>query len=334
MPKFSALRYLRYPRSSINLILKLPSLLYFIFERPSSLTFHQVCSLLVKSDHPLSSLQTSFRYFFRMSSPSTTPPSIRIRKRAATKVLLGSDYEEVIRTTPSPPVPMEKAEEYTLSRVKAGLLYADNILRNTIRKLSPLGQRALALYKENCATLLDLGEGELNENGEDAETLKLQLIAQIRSYEADLQYHGFMKLLPPANDQDLIDKILHLKRVEFYARYADILARFCTKLKVAANVNKTPGHRMLMAYWTKTEKELNDELTSFNAYRRGEVEKGSECKTTLAVYHACRHIGIEFDDMRSIISMYATQNSMLHEDLDNLVRGKRYVHLIKASLKG
>ncbi|KAI9778772.1 MAG: hypothetical protein M1839_007862 [Geoglossum umbratile] len=65
-----------------------------------------------------------------------------------------------------PPQPPRSALDYLQKNLKERLIYADCTLRNSECKPSPIGIRALKLYKDDCARLLDLEEGEVFEGGE------------------------------------------------------------------------------------------------------------------------------------------------------------------------
>ena len=81
-------------------------------------------------------------------------------------------------------------------------------------KLSPLGERAISLYKKACARYLelDIKEGEIFDE-KDVETLQQDLIAQIRTYEESVVFHVFSKSHASLSGQDLQDKVLKLKRI-------------------------------------------------------------------------------------------------------------------------
>ena len=88
-----------------------------------------------------------------------------------------------------PPRPLQHASDYNTEHLKQALKYADCTLRNQSRKLSPIGQHALALYKDACARLLDLEEGEVFEDRpEELEVVKREWVAAIRTYEQSIQY--------------------------------------------------------------------------------------------------------------------------------------------------
>ena len=99
-------------------------------------------------------------------------------------------------------------DSYTYDMVRMTLQYADMTLRYPTRKLSPLGQRAVSLYKEACLDFLSMKGGEVT----TPEVLEVQMesIAGIRMYES-INLHQFML--------SLRDKILQLKRIEVYSHY-------------------------------------------------------------------------------------------------------------------
>ena len=100
------------------------------------------------------------------SSSAASPPQLKVRKRADTRILLGDDYQDIVKDVP-PPHPPKNASDYKRKNLKERLIYADRALRNPERKLSPIGIRALKLYKDACIRLLDLEEGEVYEGGEE-----------------------------------------------------------------------------------------------------------------------------------------------------------------------
>jgi hypothetical protein len=109
--------------------------------------------------------------------------SLRVRKRANTRTLLGDAYVEVVKDSEilPPPRPLQNASDYisNTEHLKQALKYADCTLRNQGRKLSPIGQHALTLYKDACARSLDLEEGEVFEDRpEELEVVKGEWVNQ------------------------------------------------------------------------------------------------------------------------------------------------------------
>ena len=79
----------------------------------------------------------------------------------------------------------------------------------------------MMVYKEACAAFIDFEEGNADDadaNAQDVEKCRVEMISAIRSYEESIAYHGFRRLFPPAEYQNLQEELLHLKQVEFYAR--------------------------------------------------------------------------------------------------------------------
>jgi hypothetical protein len=125
---------------------------------------------------------------------------------------------------------LQNASDYisNTEHLKKALKYADCTLRNQGRKLSPIGQHALALYKDACARLLDLEEGEVFEDRpEELEVVKGEWVAAIRTYEQSIQYVACLNITRTLDAQTLQDEILSLQRTSFYARYGDYIARTC-----------------------------------------------------------------------------------------------------------
>lgn len=86
---------------------------------------------------------------------------------ATTKVSSGHEFLNYAAEAPDPPTPLLYLYQYDQERIKVGLTYADQTLQNQNRKLSPLGTRALMLYKDACACFLEVGGGDmLNEDEE------------------------------------------------------------------------------------------------------------------------------------------------------------------------
>ncbi|KAI9761716.1 MAG: hypothetical protein M1840_001720 [Geoglossum simile] len=230
-----------------------------------------------------------------MSSSAAPPPQLKVRKRADTRALLGGDYRDVVKDVPPPPQPPKDATDYKEKSLKERLIYADCALRNSERKLSPIGIRALKLYKDACARLLDLEEGEVYEGGEEElEETKDEWRATIRMYDGYIQTTS------------------RLQRTAFYARYGDMFAEVCRRLKREAEINRVDGWKSLQkSYWAGIDKKLQTEKEAYSRVLKGEMAHG-ECPLHLAIFNACDRIGFNEDDMREIIHHYAVRNEIVH----------------------
>jgi len=57
---------------------------------------------------------------------------------------------------PKPPLPQQNSDGYTLGHVKEGLIYATLTLTHPKRKLPPIGQVGLKIFKETCKDFIEL----------------------------------------------------------------------------------------------------------------------------------------------------------------------------------
>lgn len=185
----------------------------------------------------------------RNSAPS---PTI---KRASIKVLLEDDPEELPQEILDPPKPLQNAANYDRKRMGNALLYVESTLRNLTRKLSPIGMRALLLYKDACARFLEMEVREMfDKKDEDLEAARAELIATIRMYEQSMQFTACLKVTRSPDAQTLQDELLNLQRTAFYARYGELFAVVCRQLKHEAEAKKVEGWQSLhYKYWTEID---------------------------------------------------------------------------------
>jgi hypothetical protein len=259
-----------------------------------------------------------------------SPPQLKVRKRTDTKTLLGDDYQDIVRDVPSPPQPSQNVLDYKEENLKERLIFADRALRNPERKLSPIGIRALKLYKDACAFLLDLEEGEAYEGGEEElEIVKDEWRATIRMYEGSIQYTACLQITRTSDAQTLQDQLLTLQRTAFYARYGDMLAEVCRQVKKEAEIKKVDGWQELQKdYWTEINKKLEREKQAYERVLKGE-KAHDQCPTHLAISHTCTRIGFNVDDMLQIIHLYAVRNELVHANFIPLIKNGLFDDLKK-----
>jgi hypothetical protein len=264
----------------------------------------------------------------RSSVPS--PPALRVRKRAKTKTLLGDEYQEVVTELLEPPKPLQDVSGYGEKRLRMGLRYADCTLRNVERKLSPIGMRALMLYKDACARLLDMEEGEeYDEDEKIVEKIKREYTATIRAYEQSVQYTACLNITRTMDAQKLQDEIVRLQRTALYARYGDVLAVACRQLRNEAEAKKVEGWELLQKdYWTDIDARLGKEKEAYVKVLKGQMFH-DQCPTHIAVHHGCTGVGLNMNDMLSVIHIYATRSELLHANLMPLIKKGLYNDLAK-----
>lgn len=252
---------------------------------------------------------------------------LKVRKRADTKSLLGSAYKDVVNNedVPPPPQPLKDVHAYKDKGLKDRLLYADSAIRNQTRKLSPLGLRGLKLYKDACAHLLSLEEGEVFDGGEeDLESAKEMWRAVIQMYDRSLSYTACLRITRTSDAQELQDQLVNLQRTAFYARYGDMFAHVCRQLKNEAEIHKVLGWRTLQKkYWTEICQTLLDEKDAYERLHKGE-NCADKCPTHLAIFQACGRVGFNMRDMLQIIHLYGTRNEIVHANLIPLIKGGKF----------
>ena len=262
--------------------------------------------------------------------PAVSPAQLKVRKRADTKTLLGEDYQDVVKDVPLPPQPSQSVLDYKEKNLKERLIYADRAIRNPNRKLSPIGTRALKLYKDACARLLDLEEGEVYEGGEEElEEAKHEWRATIRMYEGSIRYTACLLVTRTSDAQTLQDQLLNLQRTAFYARYGDMLAEACRQLKKEAEIKKVDGWQALQKeYWTEIDKKLQREEHAYAQVLKGE-NVHDRCPTHLAISETCNRVGFNMDDMLEVVHLYAVRNELMHANFIPLIKNGSFYILSK-----
>lgn len=255
------------------------------------------------------------------ASPKSSPPPLRVRKR--------SDPEGDTNSASMPPLPLVD-NNYTPEVLKERLAYAKMVLHDSERKLTPIGARALKLYENACERLLDLEDGEIGEQGgEELEEMKSEWKSTLRTFEQSMQYTACMIVTRSSDAQQLQDQLLLLQKAAFYARYGDVLAHVCKQLKAQAESRKVDGWEMLQKrYWTDIDANLQEEKPAYNRVLAGELAH-NECLTHLAVAQACRHVGLNFNDMIQAIHLYSERNQVVHAGIISLIKDGFYMDLAK-----
>jgi hypothetical protein len=264
-----------------------------------------------------------------MSTSSRDPipvPPIKSRKRASSRALFGGEYPVDDTKFVEPPKPLLQTSDYTKTRFKEGIIFAETLLRNTKRKTSPIGMHCATIYKEACARLLDMDEdGEIYEEEPDTlDAVRKEWISDLRVYEREMQYMACLSLTHTENAQQLEDEIIQLQRYKFYARYGDIFEQLCKQLKKNAERLQVAGWQALQSkYWSRIQYNLQIEEKAFQMYLKGEKCE-EEFPTHLAVKYACQSVGFEMDEMLVIIKRYATRNTLLHSNITPLIKEGKF----------
>ena len=237
------------------------------------------------------------------------------RARATTKSLLGSDYQEEIVETPRFPDPLSDVSKYDEARLKEGLAFADQTLRNTHRRVSPITSHCLNLYKSTVKAVLT--------EEYDDETQREELLATVFLYEKDIYSKRFLRVPSDEAEAGLVDRLSQLRRYEFAARYGDYMSAVCDRLKTKARVERTQYFEQLQGwnrFWTDINSDINKETRAWERWLVRDPTLGDEeVKTRLAVYNACNDMALNFDQTLQAIAMYADRNSLVHASIQRYV---------------
>lgn len=203
-------------------------------------------------------------------------------------------------------------------------------LNNTTRRLSPVGQECLKLYKEACARLLDLDEdGEIYEDDEDTiEALKREWALVMQTFEKSMQFTKALHVTNTKTAQELQDRLVELQKFAFYARYGDILAEVCNKLKQEAIKREVDGYQSLKGFWSKIDERIQNEKPFYKKLLEG-VDCHKDCTTHIAVYQACAGVGFEMKDTLEFIHHYAVRNSLLHANIAAMIKDGKFSTLAR-----
>ena len=92
------------------------------------------------------------------------------------------------------------------------------MLRNSKRRLSPIGARALKLYEDTCARLIDLEQGEVGEGrGKELEVMRNEWKSTLYMYEQPMQYTACLIATRSSDAQELQDQLIMLQKAAFYS---------------------------------------------------------------------------------------------------------------------
>lgn len=260
---------------------------------------------------------------------ASSPPALKVKKRASIqKASSGKDYNKCATEAFNPPIPFQDVSQYDQKRIKAGFIYADTTLQNPDQKLSPIGTRALILYRDACSHLLEFDNKEISGDEGEVQVIREEWIATIRIFEQSLQFTSCLQATRSADAQMLQDELINLQRTAFYARYGDIFAMACRKLKNEAEACKVAGWQTLQKEcWTEIDRKLLREKPAYDQVLK-RADAHSECPTYITISQICTRVGFDLDRMLAIIHYYAVLNELLHANLLPMIKHGHYHDLI------
>ncbi|KAI1396762.1 hypothetical protein F4819DRAFT_116995 [Hypoxylon fuscum] len=249
------------------------------------------------------------------------------RVRSSTKSLLGTNYEETVDGSIAPLVPPQDVNGYTDDRLKEGLAFVNNVLRNPKRRISPIGSHCLEMYKASVKDVLD-------KDYEDDQEKDL-LVKNIAVYENDIYVKDFLRGPNNELESDIVLRLGELRRFEFAARYGDYMQRVCENVKTTARAEKTEHFEELQGwgrYWTDISGQLSQEDTDYKRFRAGIAGiKPGQVKISLAIHNACSAMGLNFDITRHSITMHVNPNKLVHLSIQRMIEQEDW-HSLKEVL--
>ncbi|EER38304.1 conserved hypothetical protein [Histoplasma capsulatum H143] len=275
----------------------------------SSASFSRIASRRIEK------FQFQFRDGMPLSRTFTEPHQEgRIRNRSDTITLLGTAYQDPVKDVPSPPLPVQ---DYTVENLKDRLIYVDRILRNKQRKPSPIGTRALQIYKNACVRLLDLEKEE-----GDLKAAKDIWRTTLKTYDKSLYNAPCLQVACSSDAQTLQDRLISLQKELFYARYADIFAELC--------IQPEPGFGAAeKSYWIEVYRKLQvEDNPSYQRVFSG-LQGHHANPTHLAIYRAWNRIGFSRNDVVQTIHSYVTRKDRKHMNIFPLIKSGKFDDLKK-----
>ncbi|KAI9659613.1 MAG: hypothetical protein M1831_003694 [Alyxoria varia] len=230
------------------------------------------------------------------------------RNRGGTNTMLGSMYRDTPRENPTPPSPEKDIKKYTDDRVKQGLAYADERLRNTKRKVSPLSEKALIYYKSECKTFLST----------EHPAKKDHLAICLYNYEKSLSMERKLLGTNSLEVQRLQNKLLSLRQVEFFARYGDYLGILGTRMRKTARQNKIPSYELVaddQRFWSHILRDVEAEAQKWAVFGVDKSVTRDDVKTSLLLHETCDVCGLGFEHTIDCMRQYAVRNELFHKDV-------------------
>lgn len=211
-----------------------------------------------------------------------------------------------------------------------GLTYADQTLQNHSRQLSPIGIRALILYRDACARSLELGDRDVFDQDEKmVQTLRDQSISFIKAYEDGITFTMSLQTIRSTDAQILQDEILKLQRATFYARYGEIFVSMCRRFGKMSEARKFGSWKASgNGYWVDVNCKLQDknEKAAYALVQKGGGAFG-ECPTHKAILMCCNRLGLETEEILAMIQHYAILDELPDANLFPLIKPERYQDL-------
>jgi hypothetical protein len=193
----------------------------------------------------------------------------KIRSRRSTNDLLPSDFSSGDNSEISCPKPEQDLKEYTYGRLQSGLVYAERCMK---RNICPRSELFYYIYKQgvkDAMTTTNVAE-------------KMEHIKLVAAQEIFIEKKDYLKPLDTKYAK-LQEELLHLRELQYMARYGDYLKIIPNQIRACAKSMKFENWETIgqNSFWTDIAQIIREESLSDDSY-----------KTTSAVRRACFDLGI------------------------------------------
>ena len=215
----------------------------------------------------------------------------------------------------SNPSPEQSPSDYTPAKVQKRLEYARHVGR---RNISPRSEIFLQLYRDAAINALAVTENKD----------RLDYCTQLYRYDKFLEANSFMGEEPTKEQKELEEKLLKLKRLEYYARYSDYWARELSLLKETALMVKTENYEELQQYWTTINEKLQADKNDKDWFEKelGKLDRG-KMPTIIAVRSVAKELKLPTERVVWVIERYAERNLLVHFSVTELIQLGRWSKL-------
>lgn len=204
---------------------------------------------------------------------------------------------------PPAPSPEKSPSSYTPEKIQNRLKFGERIKQS--RDITPRSEIFAEIYIEAAENALAI---------EDPHQ-RLSYCRQLYRYDIFIQMNSFLSVKQSQEERELQEKLLRLKRLEYFFRYGDYLAQYC---KVLKNASTELGSKELDNYWTNVIVKLKIERPIWDKF--GMATKSKDIPTLTAIWRAATAIKIDNHRAEWVIEKYAERNNMVHSRIVELLQ--------------
>ena len=214
------------------------------------------------------------------------------------------------------PTPSSQVASYTFEKVAKTRAFADYCLKQR-RIISPISEQLFTILRTSCDAFMDASTRDFKGYNEFA------LKSQIRKFETEIQDRVWLRQAPTKDQEDATAQLVRARRQQIYIRYGDYLAHMCHKLRLAANLHKTPDRDLLSRQnrWSAIADIISSQLRERKRREESPAVFGrpedQECWELRALYAAAEAGGIDAEQALFAVQAYGDRNQSFHTSLED-----------------